>query len=247
MWTSAAILFATLFVSISAGKFGDSLKQCDSNNRNALNTCLFKIVEDLRPFMPTGIPEINVPVLDPMFIQSVNLVQGEFRSTFSQIQVRGLSKFTTISVTADPDTMVMKLRLSIPELRITGQYKISGRIFVLAVEGTGTFWNILNNVTVDATSNLVLKGNAPNQNLQVANNVLDLNVSKMRMRLNNLFNGDPILGETVNNFLNENSQEVFAEVKPEMAKQVGELVIKVMNDALGALPADKFVSTRTRS
>lgn len=33
---------------------GDSLKQCDSNNRNALNTCLFKIVEDLRPFMPTG-------------------------------------------------------------------------------------------------------------------------------------------------------------------------------------------------
>lgn len=122
---------------------------------------------------------------------------------------------------ADPDTMVMKLRLSIPELRITGQYKISGRIFVLAVEGTGTFWNILSmkiffppgiiiaytedknlihwnvcsdNVTVDATSNLVLKGNAPNQNLQVANNVLDLNVSKMRMRLNNLFNGDPILG-----------------------------------------------------
>jgi hypothetical protein len=39
--------------------------------------------------------------------------------------------------------MVMKLRLSIPELRITGQYKTSGRIFVLAVEGTGTFWNIL--------------------------------------------------------------------------------------------------------
>ena len=51
-------------------------------------------------------------------------------------------------------------------------------------------------------------------------------------------------GETVNNFLNENSQEVFNEVKPEMAKQVGELVIKVMNDALGSLPADKFVSSR---
>lgn len=51
-------------------------------------------------------------------------------------------------------------------------------------------------------------------------------------------------GETVNNFLNENSQEVFNEVKPEMAKQVGELVIKVMNDALGALPAEKFISTR---
>lgn len=184
--------------------------------------------------------------------------------------------------------MTMKLKLSIPELRITGQYKTSGRIFVLAVEGSGTFWNILSNddiiplltidwlysflvwwtgnVTVVSTSNLVLKGNPPNQNLQVANNNLDLTVGKMRMRLNNLFNGDPILGnskketiettgrmnriiacqsgETVNNFLNENSQEVFNEVKPEMAKQVGELVIKVMNDALGSLPADKFVSSR---
>lgn len=39
--------------------------------------------------------------------------------------------------------MTMRLRLSIPELRITGQYKINGRIFVLAVEGSGTFWNIL--------------------------------------------------------------------------------------------------------
>lgn len=33
---------------------GDSLKQCDANNQNALNACLFQIVEDLRPFMPTG-------------------------------------------------------------------------------------------------------------------------------------------------------------------------------------------------
>ena len=53
---------------------------------------------------------------------------------------------------------------------------------------------LIDNVTVEATSNLALKGNPPNQNLQVANNVLDLSVSKMRMRLNNLFNGDAILG-----------------------------------------------------
>lgn len=99
-------------------------------------------------------------------------------------------------------------------------------------------------MNVEANSNLVLKGSAPNQFLQVSTQKLDLTVGKMRMRLNNLFNGDPILGETVNNFLNENSQEVFNEVKPEVAKQVGELVIKVMNDALGALPADKFLSTK---
>lgn len=39
----------------------------------------------------------------------------------------------------------------------------------------------------------------------------------------------------VNAFLNENSQEVFNEVKPEISKQVGQLVLKVMNDALSKL------------
>ena len=54
------------------------------------------------------------------------------------------------------------------------------------------------------------------------------------------------IGETVNNFLNENSQEVFAEVKPEVSKQVQHLVIKVMNDALSALPTEKFLKSNRR-
>jgi hypothetical protein len=250
MWYNNFILLSLAAVA-SAGKFGDSLKQCDVSNKDALNRCLFQIVEDLRPLMPTGIPDVNVPVLDPMFISSINLNQGEgpvsIKSTFSQIQVRGLSKFTTNSVTADPDAMTMRLKMQIPELRITGQYQTSGRVFVLPVEGSGTFWNVLANVTVDSLSNLVIKGSAPNEILQVSNQKIDLTVGKMRMRLNNLFNGDAVLGETINTFLNENSQEVFAEVKPEMSKQVGELVIKVMNDALAALPADKFLSGRRRT
>jgi len=194
--------------------------------------------------MSTGIPEINVPILDPMSVDAMNLIQGQFTSTFSQIQVRGLSKMITKSVTANADDMTMKVRLSFPELRITGQYKLSGKIFLLPVEGSGTFWNVLNDVSVESNSKLIMKGSAPNQILQVSDQNLNLAVGKMRMRLNNLFNGDPILGETINAFLNENSQEVFNEVKPEISKQVGQLVVKVMNDALGALPAEKFLLSK---
>jgi len=243
------VFIATLALA-SAGQFGDSLKKCDVDNPVALNNCLFQIVEDLRPFMPTGIPEISVPVLDPMFIGTLVLNQGEeavsIKSTFSQIQVRGLSKFKTVSVTADSDAQTMRMILSIPELRITGQYQTNGRVFILPVEGTGTFWNILSNVTVDGLSNLAVRGQPPNEILQVASQNLDLRVGKIRMRLNNLFNGDRVLGETVNNFLNENSQEVFAEVKPEVSKQVQNLVIKVMNDALSALPTEKFLKSNRR-
>ena len=122
------------------------------------------------------------------------------------------------------------------------------------------------NVTVNGNSNLTPQGRAGSEILQVAGQNLVIDVGKIRMRLNNLFNGDRVLGqwlrsfsplfiwrltqtialfgsvtgETVNNFLNENSQDVFAQVKPEMAKQVSGLVTKVMNDALGGLPTEKF-------
>merc|ERR1712071_744474 len=189
---SKLIVFLSLTALASAGKFGDSLRQCNVDDRAALDRCLFQIVEDLRPFMPTGIPENNIPVLDPMLIDSLSLTQGgTVRTTFSNMQVKGLSKLITNSVTADPDRMTLRVKLTIPELRIIGKYTTSGRILLLDVEGAGTFWNVL--------------------------------------------------GQSINTFLNDNSQQVFAELKPEISKQVGSLVLKVMNDALSALPADKFL------
>jgi len=90
--------------------------------------------------------------------------------------------------------MTLRVKLTIPELRIIGKYTTSGRILLLDVEGAGTFWNVLGNVVVDGNSNLVLKGSPPNQIIQVADQNLDIQVSKIRLQLNNLFNGDPVLG-----------------------------------------------------
>ena len=53
------------------------------------------------------------------------------------------------------------------------------------------------NVTVDGLSNLAVRGQPPNEILQVASQNLDLRVGKIRMRLNNLFNGDRVLGECI--------------------------------------------------
>lgn len=44
-----------------------------------------------------------------------------------------------------PDRMQMKLALQFPEFRVTGQYRITGKIFALSVEGTGPFWAIISN------------------------------------------------------------------------------------------------------
>lgn len=44
----------------------------------------------------------------------------------------------------------------------------------------------------------------------------------------------------MNNFLNENSQEVFEEVKPQITTQVGEMLSLMANRALSALSTQQF-------
>lgn len=47
-------------------------------------------------------------------------------------------------------------------------------------------------------------------------------------------------GTFINTFLNENSQEVFAEVKPQIATQVGDMLSLLANQALSALSTSNF-------
>ncbi|ROT83983.1 takeout precursor [Penaeus vannamei] len=68
-------------------------------------------------------------------------------------------------------------------------------------------------------------------------------IRDISLHLSNLFNGDPLLGETVNHFLNQNSQEVLRDVKPEVSRQLNVLIQRVMNDALSQLPVSSFLIT----
>ena len=104
--------------------------------------------------------------------------------------------------------MTMKLQLVFPELRLTGQYKLSGKIFSLVMEGSGPFWAILSwflrfinnpklysnfisnlmyrlgNVTLDFNQPLVVKETPAGQIIQIEERNMPVDYGKMRIRLN---------------------------------------------------------------
>lgn len=43
----------------------------------------------------------------------------------------------------NPSTMIVKWQGTIPELRFTGQYNLSGQLFALKLVGQGPFWAVL--------------------------------------------------------------------------------------------------------
>lgn len=231
---------------VMSTEFASQLRKCRLNDKVALNRCLYQTLEDLRPRLKTGIPELGLPQLEPLRIDNLVFRQGDgavnIEATFMGVTVTGLSRYNTTFINADPVTRALRVGLFIPQLKITGDYVLNGQVIFLAINGNGPFRANLNGVEVNTIGHVGV-GRSPTgaEQLTISGSNIDFSINKLVIRLENLFNGDPILGETVNHFLNENSQEILRDIKPEVTRQLNRLVENVMNDALSQLPIDAFL------
>jgi len=157
--------------------------------------------------------------------------------------VKGLSNFITDFIEVDPSTRTLQIGLTVPEMDITGLYRINGEVFILPLEGGGSFNSKMSTVKATGFSTILpVVTQDGKQVIQVENFNVDFNIGHVFIQMNNLFNGEnKLLADTVNKFLNDHSQEVIKEVKPAISAQLSQLVTRVMNDAFSELPADKLL------
>lgn len=65
-----------------------------------------------------------------------------------------------------------------------------------------------------------------------------IQIDDSKMHLDNLFNGDPVLGQVGNNFINENSALFLAEIIPGMEKSLSKTFTEVANSILSTTTYD---------
>ncbi|XP_047480556.1 protein takeout-like [Penaeus chinensis] len=235
MTSFVSAVFALGLASLVAGtEFASQLRKCRVDNKNALNTCLEQIMEDLRPRTKTG--KVMSPLSPPHPNPST--------SPSSPPPPRTTDDALPLP-SADPQALTLSVGLKVPELRVTGLYELKGQVIVFPVSGSGSFWTNLNNIDASGVGRLsVQQGPDGQERLRVSDTRINFDIRDISLHLSNLFNGDPILGETVNHFLNQNSQEVLRDVKPEVSRQLNVLIQRVMNDALSQLPVSSFLITQ---
>ena len=126
----------------------------------------------------------------------------------------------------------LKIGLTVPEMDIDGLYRINGEVFILPLEGGGSFTTKMSSVKATGHSliysvinpegrkvffpafNTSSKHLSLFQLIQVSNFNVDFGIGHVYIQLNNLFNGEnKLLADTVNKFLNDHSQEVIKEVR----------------------------------
>lgn len=76
--------------------------------------------------------------------------------------------------------------------------------------------------------------------LQFTDVKLDFTTTRLHMQFTNLFNGDKLLGESTNKFLNENWSDILNELKPVLKKAIGNIINGVVGPFFAKFPYDEL-------
>lgn len=112
---------------------------------------------------------------------------------------------------------------------------MDGKVLILPVQGKGqSNLTLLNN-----ESSIKFTGKPVTKNGKVYLQTDDLKLSvqpeKMIVQFGNMFNGDPVLGPTTNQFLNENWSDIYKELRPSVEAAFGKVVETLINNVFASV------------
>ncbi|XP_034186340.1 circadian clock-controlled protein daywake [Osmia lignaria lignaria] len=227
------LVVATILSTTFARDLPDFLHVCKRNDPN-LGDCIKNSVENFKPHLHSGLPEYNIPSLEPLFLKELVATTGaSIRLKLSNIRVNGASNFAVTRLKANVDTLRFVIELDLPRLSINSDYEVDGKVLLLRIQGTG----LLNGNFTDCKALVkiqaeVTKGQDGLNYVTIVDLKTKISVGSGDLKLNNLFGGDPVLGEAVNGAINSNFDAFIDELKPALENGISETFIKIANGIL---------------
>jgi len=233
-------------LSASVHKLPPSFITCPQSKPN-FDECLVKAIESALVDLKPGYAPLEVNALDPLVITRLSIEQGEgpvsINLTFNDLHVEGVSA----AKVKGPEVHVIeenwgRIKGSVPKLILTGQYEIGGKVLLLPITGKGPFKLVVDDVTANVRLNFK---DLPSKNgktfKEVKEFICKLDMKKLSIHLENLFNGDKALGENMNRFLNENSLELWKELQPAFEQAIGYALKDISNKLFSKVPIDDIL------
>lgn len=184
------------------------------------------------------------PTFDPLLIEKMDIEQGGNRSVtinlkFRKVHLRGMADAKMYKISgfeADPDKNKIEMRFKTPKGTIEGPYAINGKMLILPIQGKGNITLELYNLDVALkflTKKVIKDGKIY---MGIEKSKLRYTVTGARVKFTNLFNGDKVLGDNMNAFLNENWQILLDELQKPISDGFGEVFRSMMDQIVLSTP-----------
>ncbi|KAL3278139.1 hypothetical protein HHI36_013482 [Cryptolaemus montrouzieri] len=240
------VMSFSLFISMLECKnLPKYLDRCSIKDPEEFSKCAISIAKKAAPQILKGDPDFKVQKLDPLKIPLLQLNAGPtLNLTLTNQIIDGLSTVDIKSITYDKATRKMTWDLLFDFIKLEGDYSIQGRILILPIVGSGK--GILNfkkaHLVFSYDVNIESHKNGK-QTIRVANTKLQTEFGGATFRMDNLFNGDKVLGDEMNRFLNDNWKEVLTEFEELVHSPMSSILGGVASGFLNNLSFDAAFST----
>ncbi|CAG9832096.1 unnamed protein product [Diabrotica balteata] len=206
-----------------------------------ISKCIMENIENIRPKLDDGIPELGIPSINPLKIPFAELNIGkEFKSSMKDIKMYGINTFIVKDLKVDLDNNYLEIKVNIPHIRAEGEYNVKGKLLILTLDGSGPGQINITNLEVTLIGHGVRETKHGKTFLKISSIDITPIIGIVNLRLNNLFNGNPELTETSNKVLNENQEVLKEQFAPPIVHIVEGFMSTIISNFFDHFPIDKL-------
>jgi len=223
------------------------------DDTNDLNLCAAQTMEDFRDVMETGIEELDLPPLDPIYVEAINFRFFNLTIEILDVYMKGFRNFKLEKSNVDKDGRTWDVSLSLPRISTVGVYKMFGTIPPNLDLGLSTGDQRLSADKVFITAKIKLGPNG--DRVQVTDLDLDLKLEDINLELECLFprNGkccprkylkscNTILTKTVLRFINKDGRKFVEQFQPEISRNIRPILLNYFNKAIASAEARYLIN-----
>lgn len=237
------LCLAAVFQASSALKLPSYIKPCSKNEAN-FDECALKNGKAAIPKLLDGDAKYRIPNLKPLEVEEIEVGEGPaggigLQMTCKKCKFYGIETSKLEAIHFDLQKKTIHLEVTNPKIEIVGKYTAAGKVLVLPITGNGDANISLENVKLkyDVYYELIKKNGK--EHMKLKNPKLEIDTSGMTFKLTNLFNGDKLLGDNMNTFLNENWREVIKEFGPAVSETLSQVITIIVNNITDLVPFDE--------
>ncbi|XP_050309981.1 circadian clock-controlled protein daywake-like [Anthonomus grandis grandis] len=196
-----------------------------------VGACIKDSVEFLRPYLVKGIPEVNVPPIDPIKFDKIVIFDGvstpNLNAYLANIEATGLSKFEITKLKLDVDKMTYLVGVKFPFLEMHGDYSVDAKILAAPIKSQGQFHANVSGIQGQGLIQGYI-GEGTNR-LLFSSISLKLKISDFNLDLENFLNNDPVLGQAARSLVSGNKDELIRISTPYIERKASEVLLELAN------------------
>lgn len=210
-----------------------------------LNSCIKNSFNALKQNLPTGIPELGVPPIEPLEIDELimenNAGAVRIKARFSNIVVYGASNYSVRDVRNDIKNLRIDMSLGIPRVEVTGKYDVVGNVLLLPVQSRGNFWAEFSNISAIAKIFGEERFKGDKSFMHINKLGIDFTMKNAKFKVEDKLNLQSVLGDAINQFLNTNSKELIQEMRPTASKSIAKVFKEILNTAFSKVEMKEWL------